>query len=67
VSTAQLHADVHETITLWRRRRIPAAVIWQALGNEPAGNRRGPSWHTVRTFMLGWLAGREVLSLQRVG
>jgi hypothetical protein len=65
VSTAQLHADVHETIALWRRRRIPAATIWQALGNGDTGRR--VHWNTVRTFMLGWLAGRECHSLQRVG
>jgi hypothetical protein len=65
VSQAQLYADVHETIALWRRRRIPAVTIWQVLGNEPGG--RSVTWQKVRTFMLGWLAGRECHSLQRVG
>jgi hypothetical protein len=65
VSQAQLYADVHVTITLWRRSGIAAAVIRQQLG-IPTFPRR-PRWREVRTFMLGWLAGRETLSLQRVG
>ena len=65
MSHAQLHADVHATIALWRRHRMSAADAWFALGN---GNRSCQvSWNTVRTFMLGWLAAREQLSLQRVG
>jgi hypothetical protein len=65
VSAEQLYADVHVTITLWRRSGIAAAVIRQQLG-IPTFTRR-PRWRDVRTFMLGWLAGRECHSLQRVG
>jgi hypothetical protein len=65
MSQAQLYADVHVTIALWRRSGIAAAVIRQQLG-IPTFPRR-PRWREVRTFMLGWLAGREALSLQRVG
>jgi hypothetical protein len=65
VSTAQLYADVHVTITAWRHSGIAAAVIWQQL-DIPTFTRR-PRWRDVRTFMLGWLASREAPSLQRVG
>jgi hypothetical protein len=65
VSTAQLYADVHVTITAWRHSGITAATIRQQLG-IPTFTRR-PRWRDVRTFMLGWLAGCEALSLQRVG
>ena len=65
MSHDQLYADVHVTITQWRRSGIAAAVIYRQLG-IPTVTRR-PRWREVRTFMLGWLAGRECLSLQRVG
>jgi hypothetical protein len=65
VSHAQLYADVHVTIALWRRSGIAAAVIRQQLG-IPTFPRRA-RWREVRTFMLGWLARAETLSLQRVG
>ena len=65
MTDAQLYTDVHVTIALWRRSGIPTAAIWQLLG-IPTVTRR-PRWRNVRTFMLGWLAARECLPLQRVG
>jgi hypothetical protein len=65
MSQAQLYADVYVTITLWRHSGIAPATIRQQL-DIPTFTHR-PRWRDVRTFMLGWLAGRECHSLQRVG
>jgi hypothetical protein len=64
VSQAQLYADVHETIALWRRRRMLPQSVWYALtgvGDYDA------TWFRVEQYMTAWLAGRECHSLQRVG
>jgi hypothetical protein len=64
MTTAQLHADVHETIAIWRRRRMLPQSVWYALtgvGDHDA------SWFRVEQYMSAWLASRECHSLQRVG
>jgi hypothetical protein len=63
VSTAQLHADVHTTIDLWRRDGMWPHSAWYALtrvGDHDA------SWFRVEQYMTAWLASREQSALQRV-
>jgi hypothetical protein len=64
VTTAQLHADVHGTIALWRRRRMLPQSVWYTLtgvGDYDA------TWFRVERYMTAWLASREAPSLQRAG
>lgn len=64
MTTAQLHADVHETIAPWRSDGMrPHAAWWLLTGVTDCD----ASWFRVERYMSAWLASREQLSFQRVG
>jgi hypothetical protein len=64
VSTAQLHADVHQTIAPWRSNGMRPLIAWWLLTGVTDCDA---SWFRVEQYMSAWLASREAPSLQRVG
>jgi hypothetical protein len=64
MNTAQLHADVHETIAPWRQNGMRPPTAWWLLTGVTDCDA---SWFRVEQYMTAWLASREQHALQQAG